>query len=300
MKKNNFRFLPLGLFIFISSCIQISSEQVEQASQKIQQGIELVNQLNRLNPQDVQVLFDSCSQAWNEAAANVNCFDPTDMAFKKYKGLENKFLEQYPVTDEEEIKYGEEFHKTMAKDYKLINQDPRHARIEKILNKMLPYRERKSIPFSIHLMESDVVNAFAIAGGHLYVTTALLDFVESEDELAGIIGHEIAHVDRKHLIRQLQKIAVGNHLVGGLGELAASLQIILTAPFGQIDEYESDKFGADFSHKAGYDPRKMKDFFARLKQNETQYDWAEKLMRTHPYSAQREACLEAHIVANLD
>ncbi len=292
--------LILLVFGTFSACIQISSEQVEQAKEGLEQGVELINQLNNLNPNDLNQFLDSCSEAWNETAAQANCFDPTDLAFKQYKNMENKFLEKFPVTDEQEMQYGETYHQQMAKDFKIIDNDPRHTRVKRIFEKLLPYRERKAISFQIHLLDTDAVNAFAIAGGHLYVTTALLDFVQSEDELAGIIGHEIAHVDRKHLIRQLQKIVVGNRVLGGLGELAASIQTIITAPFGQVDEYESDKFGANYAKKAGYNPRKMKDFFARLKQNEGQYDWAQKLMRTHPYSAQRESCLEAHISKNLD
>jgi beta-barrel assembly-enhancing protease len=81
---------------------------------------------------------------------------------------------------------------------------------------------------------------------------------------------------------------------GNIGVMAANLQLILTAPFGQADEYESDRVGAILAHKAGFDASKGNDFFIRLKKQEKN-GLLERITRTHPYSAAREDCLNKFI-----
>lgn len=232
-----------------------------------------------------------------------DCYtDPADQAGSVLKMVDDLFtdfgaeLTGTEVTAEKEEEIGDLFHEEIADsgEMKIIDGDPRWKKINKIFLEQLPFRDRKDIEYHIHLIDSDEINAFAIAGGHVYVTTALLEFVESDDELAGIIGHEIGHVDLKHCVRKVQKIVTASAFGGDFAALAANFQVQLTAPFGQFDEYASDRSGALLAKKAGYDPEKSLDFFIRLKAKE-KYNPLEKLLRTHPYSAQREACLRHYI-----
>lgn len=259
----------------------------------------------KISKKEAEAIADSYGQwisAYSQPLPNDCYTDPADQAGSVLKMVDDLFtdfgaeLTGTEVTAEKEEEIGDLFHEEIADsgEMTIIDEDPRWKKINKILQEQLPFRERKDIEYHIHLIESEDINAFAIPGGHVYITTALLDFVESDDELAGIIGHEIGHVDLKHCVRKVQKVVTATAFGGDLAALAANFQVQLTAPFGQFDEYASDRTGARLAKQAGYDPVKTMDFFVRLKAGE-KYNPLEKLLRTHPYSAQREACLRHYI-----
>ncbi|GMV43031.1 MAG: hypothetical protein AMXMBFR64_47470 [Myxococcales bacterium] len=125
-------------------------------------------------------------------------------------------------------------------------------------------------PLTVRVVEDETVNAFALPGGHVFVMTGLLRAVESPDELAGVLGHEIAHVVQRHGIQRIaQSMWVGFLLSwvtgGGLAEdLTSQGAALLTLKFGRDQELESDSIGLDLMARAGYDPTRFPDFFARL------------------------------------
>ncbi len=124
---------------------------------------------------------------------------------------------------------------------------------------------RKGIAYEFHVVESPEINAFALPGGQVVVYTGLLDTMESESELAAVMGHEIAHVDARHCIERFQyrmkldKLGLGS--VAGLGELARA---ILAQGYAQHHELEADSIGLRLALAAGYDPRGSELMFRRL------------------------------------
>ncbi len=124
---------------------------------------------------------------------------------------------------------------------------------------------RKGITYQFHVVESPSVNAFALPGGQIVVFTGLLDIVESESELAAVMGHEIAHIDARHCIERFQyqmklkKLGLG--AVAGLGELA---QVLIAQGYAQHHELEADSLGLRLAMAAGYDPRGSELMFRRL------------------------------------
>lgn len=124
---------------------------------------------------------------------------------------------------------------------------------------------RKGIVYEFHVIESPMVNAFALPGGQVVVFTGLLNLVESEAELAAVMGHEIAHVDARHCIERFQyqmklkKLGLGG--VAGLGELA---QVLISQGYAQHHELEADSIGLRLALAAGYDPRGAELMFRRL------------------------------------
>lgn len=208
------------------------------------------------------------------------------------------------ITPEQEEQAGDEMFAYIEENFRLLPDDPRAQKLRRILNKMLPFVKRPEIKYDIHLVEDDaLINAFSIAGGHLFVTTGIMDWVQSDDELAFIIGHEIAHVDLEHCIRHVKRSMTiqtwAEYLqMGDYAGLIDQVQGVLGTPFGQVDEYQSDREGAYLTWKAGYNPRKGQDFFRKLQAQESPgelpYD-LDVLLRTHPYSMQRIDCLEHYI-----
>jgi predicted Zn-dependent protease len=124
---------------------------------------------------------------------------------------------------------------------------------------------RRGIRYQFHLVESPAINAFALPGGHIYVTSGLLGFVESEAELAAILGHEISHVDLRHCIERYQYEAklnkAGMPEVGAMVEIAHSLA---TFPFAHDQESDADAQGVRLSIEAGYEPDAAPALFRRM------------------------------------
>lgn len=215
------------------------------------------------------------------------------------KSWENYALEFFALAEEDEEIIGDSLHRQMANEHIIAENHPKQAYLNRILARLTPHVKRKGVDYEVHVIDDNkTLNAFSIAGGHLYITSKMLDWVDSEDELAFILGHEVAHVDNKHSVRKVQKLIIGETYFGEDGLLLANLQILLSSPFGQIDEYDADKSGASLVTKAGYNPRKGLRFFEKMAEGE-QFDIVEKIIRTHPYSAERHDCLDHYMVDEL-
>lgn len=124
--------------------------------------------------------------------------------------------------------------------------------------------------FEFHLLaDPNLVNAFALPGGQIFITEALYDQFENEDQLAGVLGHEIGHVIARHSNEQmtkngfLQGIGTAAGVLAGGDDLYSTQQVsgfvsqVLTTKYGRSDELESDEIGAVLMYHAGYDPREI-------------------------------------------
>ncbi|HHT9153292.1 MAG TPA: M48 family metalloprotease, partial [Candidatus Hypogeohydataceae bacterium YC40] len=105
------------------------------------------------------------------------------------------------------------------------------------------------------------INAFSGPGGYIYITRGLLKFVENQDELAGIIGHEIAHVCLRHAVKRLRDSNASLDSKEKLDELA---RFIVFQKYTAECEQEADKLGVIYTRKAGFDPNGLANFFERL------------------------------------
>ncbi|MGH9840419.1 MAG: M48 family metalloprotease, partial [Blastocatellia bacterium] len=130
------------------------------------------------------------------------------------------------------------------------------------------------IPFTIKVIDSEDVNAFALPGGFLYVNRGLLEAAENEAEVAGVLAHEIAHITARHGIEQASKAEFLNYasipliFLGGLGgyliRQAAGLAVPLTfLKFSRGAEKEADRLGAQYMWASGYDPNALITFFEK-------------------------------------
>jgi predicted Zn-dependent protease len=124
---------------------------------------------------------------------------------------------------------------------------------------------RKGIAYKFHVVESPEINAFAVPGGQVFITTAMLGFVRSEAELAGVLGHEISHIDLRHCIGRYQyQLALQGVGVGAVGEAVDLARLPLVVGYTKYQESEADEQGVTLALQAGYDPRAMIDVMARL------------------------------------
>lgn len=155
------------------------------------------------------------------------------------------------------------------------------------------------VPFTIKVIDSNDVNAFALPGGFLYVNRGLLEAAENEAELAGVLSHEIAHVTARHGIEQMSKGQLLNYasiplfIFGGIGGYIAqqvgSILVPLTfLKFSRGAEKEADRLGAQYMWAAGYDPNALVTFFEKLQQKDKKKPGTiSKLFSTHPLTGER-------------
>lgn len=155
------------------------------------------------------------------------------------------------------------------------------------------------IPFTIKVLDSDDVNAFALPGGFLYVNKGAILAADTESELAGVMAHEIAHVAARHGVEQASKATLANYamiplifMTGGLGYIAyqaAQIGVPLTfLKFSRNVESEADKLGAQYLWASGYDPNNFLSFFEKLEKKEKHKPGTlSKLFGTHPPTPDR-------------
>jgi beta-barrel assembly-enhancing protease len=162
--------------------------------------------------------------------------------------------------------------------------------------RLAPYSSR-GYPYRFHVVGLREVNAFALPGGHVYVTRGLLSFVRGDDELAAVLGHEMAHVDLGHCVDRYrfgEAMRKAGAASAGAGELIDAIRAGISASYSQQQEFDADARGVYFAQRAGYNPRAALDVFARL--GEARGPAGGGLLRpyleSHPSDARRRANLE--------
>ena len=215
------------------------------------------------------------------------------------------------VSENEERAIGAEHHPEILNEYGLYEELPRiNAYVAMVSARILAASDISSQVLTVTVLDTDVVNAFALPGGYIYVTRGLLALANNEAELAGVIGHEIGHVAARHTAQRLTwarvaEIAVTvvdastSHLdYGGLAtDLSGLTAHAVIAGFSREQEIESDTLGVRYLARAGYDPYAMATFLRQLERHSDLLDALSPLDRdpsfltrwfaTHPRAADR-------------
>jgi predicted Zn-dependent protease len=163
------------------------------------------------------------------------------------------------------------------------------------------------VPFTIKVIETDDINAFALPGGFFYVDSGLILAADNESELAGVMAHEIAHVAACHMARENTRAKMMNMLsiplmmVGGPVGYVAYEALTVATPltfmkFSRRYESEADFLGIQYMYKAGYDPQALTAFFEKIKSLEkSKENVVAKAFRTHPQTPERIEKTQAEI-----
>ncbi|MCB9772669.1 MAG: M48 family metalloprotease [Candidatus Omnitrophica bacterium] len=199
-------------------------------------------------------------------------------------------------SSERESNLGAAVAEQIAKDMKFVNDIDSNNRVRAIFDRLVAVSDRKDLVYTIRIVDDDTVNAFSIPGGYVYIYKGLLNKLKDDDQIAGVLGHEIAHITAKHALKRIQKsygytllqvAAIGS----GDGDLAQGVHVILTSLFfaySREDEYESDELAVKYTRKAGFDPKKMIDVLEVLKKEEEKSPVRRaNYFRTHPYPNER-------------
>ncbi|HEX9831193.1 MAG TPA: M48 family metallopeptidase [Thermodesulfobacteriota bacterium] len=180
------------------------------------------------------------------------------------------------ITEEQEIALGLQAAPQMAAEYGGLHTDQRAQAIVDAVGKKLVTNSAASqtnYPFEFHLLADDqTVNAFALPGGPVFITAALFKRLETEGQLAGVLGHEIGHVVARHSAQRIAKQELTQGLTGALvmstydpndpssqrtAQVAMLVGNLVNMKYGREDELQSDTLGVRFMSDAGYDPRAL-------------------------------------------
>ncbi len=145
-------------------------------------------------------------------------------------------------------------------------EDPRDtAYVTAVANSLQPHLRRADIPYRFHVVESSSINAFALPGGQVFVLRGMMNFLQTEAELAAILGHEMSHVDLRHCVERYQyQNAMRRAGAGDVGQFIDLARILVTIGYNQYQELEADAEGSRVAIEAGYDPEAGEAVFARL------------------------------------
>jgi len=204
------------------------------------------------------------------------------------------------VTDEQENEYGDRYYEKMKKsdEWKFIESGEKLSALTQMMNELLNCRRDPSdLKYSMHLLDNDMVNAFT-AGGHIYVTTGIIDYCETTSELACIIAHEIGHNEKGHIKLIMKQMAIAQGIAGEFGQMAVMLERMVFPSFNQKNEVEVDLYGANLAYAAGYQACRSVEVWKRMAEQEGNYNHLENFLRSHPYSVVRSDCLKKHIKNN--
>jgi predicted Zn-dependent protease len=148
------------------------------------------------------------------------------------------------ISDQREMEIGREIEREIAASGWVKHDPALQAYVTEVGQQLIQHTRRKAIGFRFYVIGSPEINAFAIPGGGIYVTTRMLEFLQSEAELATVLGHEISHVDLKHCVERLQ-YEVAARKIGGedLAAIAGLGSLLVGIGFSKQQELEADAGG---------------------------------------------------------
>ena len=178
---------------------------------------------------------------------------------------------------EQEISLGRQANTQILKETPVYTAPKLEQLVQQVGEELASHSHRPELFYHFTVLDSTAINAFALPGGYIYITRGLLAYLNSEAELAAVLGHEIGHVTARHSVRQQSTTAVTGILgavvsastgVQGVDTLTNMASTAIVRGYGRNHELEADRLGAEYLAKSGYDPNAMLEVVGILKNQE--------------------------------
>jgi len=181
------------------------------------------------------------------------------------------------MSEHEELALGRQHSQQVMKEYRLYDDQELQQYVQSVGDRVARVSHRQNLIYRFTLLDSTQVNAFALPGGYIYITRGLLVYLNSEAELAAVLGHELGHVTARHSVRQ-HSLSTTTNVIGsliaaasgvqGVGQLTNMLGTGIVRGYGREHELEADGLGVEYLVKAGYRASAMRKVITTLKNQE--------------------------------
>lgn len=227
------------------------------------------------------------------AATPVGAFDVEGLLLNGFRALQLSNL-----SDSQEVRLGQDINQQLLRsgEIELANNPQLSRYINRVGQKLVRFSDRPNLPFTFQVVADRSINAFATAGGFVYITTGAIDAANGEAEIASVLAHEIAHITQSHVVEQMQRTTfaqTGAQLLGVDNNVlvATGVEFGLRRPRSREAEYEADAKGLQILIDAGYNPYAMPQFMSKLLGNGA----PPQFLSTHPHTEERIERLNATI-----
>lgn len=220
------------------------------------------------------------------------------------------------VSTESEVNMGKSLAKNAVKQFGLDDDAALQKKIKDIGEKIALICDRKDITYHFDVLKGDElkpeskINAFAIPGGYIFIFRDMVKLMESDDEIAGVLAHEVGHIAAKHSIKRLQSSygAMALSIIAGhMGEgretkmrTGAALSLLMTS-YSREHETLADKLSVRYLKKAGYDPEAILSSIDKMMERHRQAPLRTyTAYQTHPYLAERKSAVKKELYGRID
>ena len=178
------------------------------------------------------------------------------------------------MSESDELELGAKTHAQILQQLPVYNDPALQDYVQTVGERVAAQGDRPELQYTFTVIDSPDVNAFALPGGYIYINRGLMAYMETEAQLAAVLGHEIAHVTARHAVRQHRNAALANTAglavalgtgVGAAGQLAGVAGQAAISGYGRNLELEADRLGAKYMAASGYDHEQMLDMLGILK-----------------------------------
>ena len=226
----------------------------------------------------------------------VLCFWTTSCAIDPVTGKRELML----ISESQEIELGRQTDIQVVREYGIYGDPELNGYVDNLCRQVAAVSHRPHLPYECKVVDSAVINAFAVPGGYIYFTRGIMAYLNNEAELIGVMGHELGHVTARHSAEQItraQLAQAGLGLTFGLSETLAGFSDVIQFGVGMMflkfsrdNERESDELGVEYSSKLGYDAAQMANFFQTLDRMQPSSDRSglPEWFSTHPNPANRD------------
>lgn len=208
-----------------------------------------------------------------------------------------RYIQVSNISDEQEVRIGSQINELLLEQQYQPYENPQvNQYVQQVGERLVDRSDRRDIPYTFQVVESDQVNAFAIPGGYIYVTTGLLRAADNEAQLAAVLAHEIAHVNERHSVEQLKRQVLAQGIADTAGIDSNTLaqigyQLAVQLPNTREFEYEADEVGLEILRASDYAPIAAINFFENLMEQ----GGTPEFLRTHPTTDNRIEALREQI-----
>jgi predicted Zn-dependent protease len=181
------------------------------------------------------------------------------------------------MSEQDEIRLGQKYSADIQQEMPAYRNPALEEMVQRIGKQLAAHSHRPGLDYQFTIVDSTSVNAFALPGGYIYITRGMLAYLNSEAELAAVLGHEIGHVTARHSVRQQSTATVTDILgivvaastgINGADTLTDMAGTAIVRGYGREHELEADRLGAEYLAKSGYDPDAMLEVVGILKNQE--------------------------------